>query len=321
VGDDGLLHPVGSMYRPSESGYLYVVDRLTQYLYKLRQSDRKIVAKWYLGASLTNQPIGLSGDPTDSAHFYVLDAHLPGSGTYTNCKVRKFDVATKALVSTTTLPDGQWSDMKFDGSHLWLTNFGDDKLYVKTFVAGGAAGATASYSYAGKTNPTGLYLDGTTIGCSSTAARPSTSSTRRRPGRSPGRSRRRARGSSAARRHDDARRPVRHERGRRLRRDGRSRLEVPADRGDHDGRRSPSPSTPTSRTRSASSRHRRPDHDEHPGDDPHPFEIRLTSPRWVSLSSRWTTSSATSTRWLGSIPCGCSTATGPSWTPTRTPPA
>jgi hypothetical protein len=68
------------MYRPSESGYLYVVDRVTQYLYKLRQSDRAIVAKWYLGGSLTNQPIGLSGDPTDSAHFYVLDAHLPGSG-------------------------------------------------------------------------------------------------------------------------------------------------------------------------------------------------------------------------------------------------
>lgn len=159
-----LKHPVGTMYRPGDPDYIYVVDRVTQYLNQVRQSDRKVVARWYLGASLTNEPIGLSGDPTDDTTFYVLDAHLPGSGIYTNCKVRKFTFATKALASTTTLADGQWSDMKFDGSHLWLTNFGDDKLYEKTFVGGGAAGATASFSYAGLANPTGMYLDGTTIG-------------------------------------------------------------------------------------------------------------------------------------------------------------
>lgn len=164
-GTTKLDHPTGLMYRPSEPGYLYAVDRITQYLYKLRQSDRKVVASWPLGASLTNQPIGLSADPTDSAHFYVLDAHQPGSGVYTNCKVRKYSFAAPSVVvATTTLADGQWSDMKFDGTHLFLTNFGDDKLYVKTFVAGGAAGATSSHTYAGHTNPTGLYLNGTTIG-------------------------------------------------------------------------------------------------------------------------------------------------------------
>jgi hypothetical protein len=160
-----LGHPTGVMYRASEPDYIYVVDRITGFLCKVRQSDRVITAKWDLGPSLTNQPIGLSGDPTDSLHFYVLDAHLPGSGTYTNCKVRKYAFsAPTVVVSTTSLPDGQWSDMKFDGTHLWLTNFGDDKLYEKTFVGGGAAGATASFSYAGHTNPTGMYLSGTTLG-------------------------------------------------------------------------------------------------------------------------------------------------------------
>lgn len=160
-----LLHPVGAMHLPAAPTYLYVIDRLAQFgLVKLALGNRTVAAKWDISGSLTNQPIGLSRDPLDAGYFYVLDAHLPGSGTYTNCKVRKFDSATKALVSTTNLPNGQWSDMKFDGSHLWLTNFGDDKLYKKTFVAGGTAGATASYSYAGHANPTGMFLTGTTIG-------------------------------------------------------------------------------------------------------------------------------------------------------------
>jgi hypothetical protein len=108
--------------------------------------------------------------------------------------------------------------MKFDGSHLWLTNFGDDKLYKKTFVAGGAAGATANYSYAGKTNPTGLYLE----------RHDDRALLQRRRGLLPrrhlgarddhrdavdeGHAHPRRRG-----RHDDRRRPVRDERGRRLR--------------------------------------------------------------------------------------------------------
>ncbi len=158
-----IRRPVGLMYRPSEPGYIYAIDALTQYLSKIRQSDRKVVARWYLGASLTYYPVGLSVDPTDSSTFYVLDGDWPLGGT-THAKVRKFTFSTKALAATTNLPDGEWSAMKFDGSHLWLTNYGDDKLYKKTFVGGGTAGATANYSYAGKSNPTGLWLDGTTIG-------------------------------------------------------------------------------------------------------------------------------------------------------------
>lgn len=158
-----LLHPTGSMFVDAAPTYLYVVDGVTQYLYKIRQSDRKVVAKWNLGSSLSYAPLGLSKDPTDPSIFLVLDADWRFGAT-SHAKVRKFDSATKALLSTTNLPDGDWSDMKFDGSHLWLTNFSTDRLYKKTYVAGGTAGATASYLYAGHTGPSGMYLGGTTIG-------------------------------------------------------------------------------------------------------------------------------------------------------------
>jgi hypothetical protein len=153
-----IKYPVGAMYRSSESGYLYVIDAISQYLSKIRQSDRVVVAKWYLGGSLSYYPGGLSGDPSDSTIFWVLDIDWVHGGT-THAQVHKYRMSDKAHLASYSLPDGDWSDLKSDGTNLWLTNFGDDKLYKRSLTAT----AVANYSYAGHTNPTGMYLDGTTI--------------------------------------------------------------------------------------------------------------------------------------------------------------
>jgi hypothetical protein len=158
-----LRHPVGMAYRPSESGFIYAIDANSQYLSKINQATRKVVARWYLGGSLTYRPVGLTTDPVDTAHFYVLDGDWPLGGT-THAKIHKFAWSTKAHVSSSALPDGEWSALKTDGTSMWLTNYGTDKLYKKTYSAGGTATAVANYSYSGKANPTGLYIDGTTIG-------------------------------------------------------------------------------------------------------------------------------------------------------------
>jgi hypothetical protein len=57
--------PVGLWYDPTDSANLRVLDRGTKRLYKLRQSDRKILSSVYLGGVCAH-PLGLSGDPASS---------------------------------------------------------------------------------------------------------------------------------------------------------------------------------------------------------------------------------------------------------------
>lgn len=158
-----IRDPVGLAFNPSDPDYLYAIDWKTQYLSKLKLSTRKVVARWYLGGSLNYFPGGLCFD-TVTGDFFVLDTNWV-HGANTHAQVVRLDGPTKAHVATYALPDGQWSAIKTDGANLWLTNYGDDKLYKRSMTAV-AVSSTTITDLSGdlQHNPTGLWIDGTTIG-------------------------------------------------------------------------------------------------------------------------------------------------------------
>lgn len=157
-----IRHPVGLAFVPASPTYLYAIDWKSQYLSRIRLSDRKVVQVWPLGAGITYFPGGLCYD-TVTGDFFVLDTDWVHGGT-NHAEVQRFDGATKAHVATYALPDGQWAAIKTDGANLWLTNYGDDKLYKRSMTAVAVSSGTITYSGDLQHNPTGLWIDGTTIG-------------------------------------------------------------------------------------------------------------------------------------------------------------
>jgi len=157
------LHlPVGIMYRPSEPANIYVIDRGTKRLYCLRQSDRAIIATAYLGAVIPH-PLGLSGDPSDASIYWVLNAPWidGGSGGNSVKKVRKSD---NVVLASYSLPSGRWSALKVSASYMWLTNLDTDRFYKRS-KADASAIANYQHTYASVTqaNPSGIMVDGTTL--------------------------------------------------------------------------------------------------------------------------------------------------------------
>lgn len=155
-----LDHPVGAWYDPTDPDYLRVVDRVTKYIYRMRQSDRKLVSKAYLGG----YPLGLSGIPGDSAHYLVLHAPWRNTGSTTGNKIRKYAKATNALVATYSLPNGRWSAIKSDGTNIFLTNYDDGKVYKRTMTGGAVSSASTTYNGEVQDKATGMWLNGTTLG-------------------------------------------------------------------------------------------------------------------------------------------------------------
>lgn len=159
-----LTYPAGIWHDPDDPDNLRVIDRVTKYIYTIRQSDRAIIAKAYLGG----YPLGLSGDPTDPDHYYVL--HAPwrnkglGAGSATGNRLKKYAKATNALVSSNSLPDGRWTALKTDGSNVWLTHYDDGKIYKRTMSGGAVSSHTTTHDGEVQTQPTGLWINGTTMG-------------------------------------------------------------------------------------------------------------------------------------------------------------
>ena len=159
--------PVGLWYDPSDSNFLKVLDRGTKKIYRLRQSDREKVGVgiWPLDISGdVNHPLGLSGDPADSDRFWVLDAAWRTSAG-NNASIHKYDASSGAHLAEYSLPDGQWSDLKVSSSFIWVTNYGTNKLHKRSKTDG-----TNITTYNGptvngnvQTNPTGVAVDGTTL--------------------------------------------------------------------------------------------------------------------------------------------------------------
>jgi hypothetical protein len=156
--------PNGIRYDPDTPGFIYVVDGATRMIYTLRQSDRVITASVYIGKIIPT-PLGLSGDPGDSTVYWVLNAPWQATGSTGGNYIAKVLKSTNAVVASYTLAAGRWSAIKVSASYIWLTNLDTDKIH-KFNKSTGTQIASYSISYLGvaQTNPTGMWIDGTTIG-------------------------------------------------------------------------------------------------------------------------------------------------------------
>jgi hypothetical protein len=165
--------PVGLWHDPSDAANLRVLDRGTKRLYKLRQSDRKILSSVYLGGVVAH-PLGLSGDPSTSTVYWVLEAPWRTTGVTTGNKILKLRKSDNVVLARWAIPNGRWSAIKVSTGFIWLTNLDTDKVYKRSKTTG-ASIASYSIKYDGtttfpqtglgttQTNPSGLMIDGSTL--------------------------------------------------------------------------------------------------------------------------------------------------------------
>jgi hypothetical protein len=158
--------PVGVWYDPTQSTHLRVLDRGTKKIYNLVQATRAKDGTGIYPIDISGDvtyPLGLSGDPADSDVFWVLEARWRVGGGNT-ASVHKYDASDGTHSAEYALPDGQWSDIKVSSGSIWLANYGDDLIYQRSKVdASAVASFTMTYAGTDQTAPTGIGVDGTTL--------------------------------------------------------------------------------------------------------------------------------------------------------------
>jgi hypothetical protein len=164
---DTLSKPVGIMYVPGSPTFIFVLDSGTKKIYRIDESDgtRSNGGIWplYVGGDVT-YPIGLSRDPADTDVFYVLEAPYWTTGSTSGNKIHKYDLSDGSHTTEWALADGQWTTIKSSSANLWLGNFSTDKLH-KHSKTDGSSVASYTLTYADpQVNPTGIFVDGTTLG-------------------------------------------------------------------------------------------------------------------------------------------------------------
>ena len=122
--------PVGLWYDPDDPANLRVIDRGTKKLYKLRQSDRAIIASVDM-SGICAHPLGLSGDPADSSIYWILNAPWIDGGSTGN-KAKKVRKSDNDVLATSACRTGRWSALKVSSSYLCLTNLDTDRFYSAT---------------------------------------------------------------------------------------------------------------------------------------------------------------------------------------------
>lgn len=154
--------PAGLWHDPADASYLRVLDRGTKRIYRLRLSDRAVVSSVNIGAVVTH-PLGISGDPSSSTIYWLLQAPWidGGSGGNQIVKVRKSDNHVLARYS---LPSGNWSAIKVSSAWIYLTNLSTDRVYRRS-KTDGSAHDDFRHTYASvlQSNPSGVMIDGTSI--------------------------------------------------------------------------------------------------------------------------------------------------------------
>jgi hypothetical protein len=164
--------PVGIWYDPTDIGFIKVLDAGTKKVYRFRDSEKKServkvgAGIWPLDISAdVSHPLGLSGDPADSDRFWVLDAHWR-YGASNNASVHKYDASSGVHLAEYSIPDGQWSDLKVTSNYLVLTNYGTDKVHLRSKVDGSAVSNHTVVGPGGnnQTKPTGVFVNQTLLG-------------------------------------------------------------------------------------------------------------------------------------------------------------
>lgn len=164
----GLTNPVGACLVNDDPTYLYVISSTTRKIYKIRQSDRAIVASTPALFSGGANACGLCADPSDSSILWALQSSLAGGSG--NTKIRKIDISgaisTWSVVDTFDLGSSiQLSDIESDSTHLWTTRFdGTTSLYKRSKTDGSVVSSyTISYQGTTQTGATGSSINGTEI--------------------------------------------------------------------------------------------------------------------------------------------------------------
>jgi len=156
-------YPVGIWYDPADPGNIRVLDRRTKRLYKMRQSDRVVLSYFYVGAStVCPYPLGVSGDPANADVYYLLSCpwRFGVSGGNKVIKMRKSD---NHVLARWSIPSGRWSAIKVSAAYMWLTNLDTDRFY-KMSKANASTLASYRHTYGSlQSNPSGLMVDGTTL--------------------------------------------------------------------------------------------------------------------------------------------------------------
>ncbi len=149
--------PTGVRFDSATPTYLYVADGNTHKVYRILQSTHALSAGGgYPSPALTTHYLnGLSGDPSDATIYWILETPwITGSSAHSVIhKVRKSD---HAILASFDIGTDHWTDIKADGSDLWLPNYTDGKLYKKSKADGST---TTSYATTYST-PTGIAIDG-----------------------------------------------------------------------------------------------------------------------------------------------------------------
>jgi hypothetical protein len=158
----GVRYPVGSWYDSSDSGYVRVIDQRSRRLYKINQTTR--VATALSGALFSHYAGGLSGDPSDATIYWVLEAPWAG-GSAAHSYIHKVRKSDNVVLASFDIGTDRWTGIKAAATHLWLTNYDDEKIYNKSKTTGADVGSrTITYKGVLQVNPTGVSVNGTKLG-------------------------------------------------------------------------------------------------------------------------------------------------------------
>jgi hypothetical protein len=158
-----VTRPVGIWYDPTTPAQIRVLDRGTKRLYRLDQATREVLGSANLSA-VVPYPLGLSGDPSDSSVYWVLNAPWAFTGSTSGNQVKKLRKSDHVVLAAHSIPNGRWSAIKVSASHVYLTNLDTDRFYRRSKTD---LSAVADYSHTvdsvTQLNPSGIMVDGTTL--------------------------------------------------------------------------------------------------------------------------------------------------------------
>lgn len=155
-----IKNPTGVWHEAGDATHLNVADGPLRKIYRIVQgAGGAIVSSRDLHTVITYLN-GLSGDPSSALYYWTLDTPWIAGGAPTNNKVRKHLKSDNSVVTTYSLPNQQWTDMKVGTTAIWLTNFSTDKVHAYSKTTGLEI---AAYSVPGHVNPIGVAIDGSDL--------------------------------------------------------------------------------------------------------------------------------------------------------------
>lgn len=151
---NAITRPTGIAYDAGDTAHVWVGGGLSKKVYRLTVADRTIAAT--SAALVTKYLNGLSGDPADSTILWTMDTPWRIGDGATHAYIKKVRKSDFAVLASFDIGAIEWSDIKADASHLWLTRYDNGRIYKRSKTDGSAVADYAT-EYAG---PVGIAIDG-----------------------------------------------------------------------------------------------------------------------------------------------------------------